>query len=256
MIYPFLAELIQPATLSIVLTLLALVQVWRRSQERRGLLWLITVPFVALIVTCWPPVAFLSIGSLEWQYAPNPHRPDLAQAIVVLGGYVRPPSKLDSRAVLGWDSYTRCLHAVDLYMQGPPCPIVVTGGKVNPTQPGPTIAEAMCEFLVTQGIPRQEIWVENESRTTYENAVMTRALLHARKINHVVVVTDAVHVPRAEKCFRAQDLDVFMSGCNYGANEFEWSARSLLPKVHAAGDVQRAIHEWLGILYYRLRGRS
>jgi uncharacterized SAM-binding protein YcdF (DUF218 family) len=74
-------------------------------------------------------------------------------------------------------------------------------------------------------------------------------------IHRIILVTDAIHLRRAELCFRKQGFDIIPSGCNYGASQFNWSPLTFLPTPGAATSIRRALHEWIGILYYRVRGR-
>ncbi len=136
-----------------------------------------------------------------------------------------------------------------------PCPILATGGKLNPDEPGPTLAEAMRDLLVQLGVDPADIIVEKESTSTYENALFSRRLLAERKLNGIVLVTDALHMHRASLCFRHLGLEVTPAPCNYRVPEFEWALRSFLPNPMAAVGIQEALHEWLGIAWYRVKGR-
>lgn len=254
--YRFLADFLQPFLLLYLLTGLALANLWRKRTETRGRLLLVTLPFLGLIVICTPAVAYLALGSLEWRYPPQYDRPDDVEAIVVLGGAMWPPDELRLRAELGQDTLYRCLHAARLYRQGKPCLVVVSGGIVEPDTPGPTLAELMHDFLREQGVAEADLLVEDKSRSTYENAVGTRTLLRQRGIDKILLVTDATHLRRAQRCFRAQGFEVTPSGCRYRATSFEWSPFEFLPSPHAARHVQQVAHEWLGMAWYRLTGKA
>jgi uncharacterized SAM-binding protein YcdF (DUF218 family) len=132
---------------------------------------------------------------------------------------------------------------------------VVTGGKVDAQEPGPTLANSMRNFLVDLGVPETSILLEDRSRNTYENARYSAELLRARRISHVVLVTDAMHLPRAARCFQAQGLQVIPSGVRYRAARFDAELNSFLPSPSAAVNNQRVLHEWLGMAWYWLNGR-
>jgi uncharacterized SAM-binding protein YcdF (DUF218 family) len=140
-----------------------------------------------------------------------------------------------------------------LYHQGAPRLIVVSGGKVNGTWP--PLAHVMRDFLLTMGIPETDILVEDQAHTTYENAVQTAKLLRARDIRRIVLVTETTHLLRAELCFRKAGFEVTPVGCNYRATEIDWSVFDVLPSPEAALNIDRAFHEWLGLIWYRLHGR-
>jgi uncharacterized SAM-binding protein YcdF (DUF218 family) len=175
--------------------------------------------------------------------------------IVVLAGWLQPPDDFRPQAELGEDTLRRCFHAVQLYRRTGPCSIVVSGGKVDTSEPGPTLAEAMHEFLVGQGVPDEAIVQEDQSRNTYENAALTARLLHNQGITDVMLVTDAIHLPRAVRCFEAQGVSVTPSGVAYRATRFEGALGDFLPSPTAAANNQKVLHEWLGMAWYWMNGR-
>jgi uncharacterized SAM-binding protein YcdF (DUF218 family) len=254
-VYRLLVDyLLVPSNWLLLATALGLIHLARVGNKQRWRVGCVAVPFLLLLAMFTPAVAYLARGSLERAYPPLLERPSEVEAIVVLGGYIEPPNAIWPRARLGWDSLSRCLHAAHLYHHGPaPCPIVVAGGKVMPHLPGPTIAAMMSDFLITQGVPADDILVETASSTTYENARETRKLLAGSAIRKIALVTDAIHLRRAAGCFQAQGFLVVPAGCNYLVAE--WSAANLLPRVGAAVDIERSVHEWLGMAWYWWQGR-
>jgi uncharacterized SAM-binding protein YcdF (DUF218 family) len=254
--YRFAVDLLQPYPLLYLAAGLAIANLWRRRRESRGRLAVVTIAFVALTLPSIPAVSHLALGSLEWQYPPAEGRPAGADAIVVLSAGVIPPDPGGGPAELDEDSIRRCLYAARLYHQGEPCPVLVSGGKVDPESPAPPCAELMRDFLVQLGVRPSDILVEDTSRTTYENAVESARLLRRHRLDRAVLVTDAVDMFRAVACFRKQGLEVAPAACHYRAARLEGSVFDLLPSPGAARGCQRAWHEWLGAAWYRLRGRA
>jgi uncharacterized SAM-binding protein YcdF (DUF218 family) len=253
--YRIAVYLCQPTLLLYLLVVLAVLNLWRRRQESRRRLLLATIPLVLLSVLCTPAVTHLALGTLEWPYPPLEERPREAQAIVVLAGDLRPPDAVRRRAELGEDTLYRCLKAVELYRQGKPCPVLVSGGRTHPDTPGPTLAEAMSDFLVQMGVKSEDIIKETSSRTTYENAVESARLLREHQIGKVVLVTDATHLSRAEGCFRKQGIEVIPCGCRYRATALQGTLWDFVPNPAAARGWEVAWHEWLGLAWYALRGQ-
>jgi uncharacterized SAM-binding protein YcdF (DUF218 family) len=153
------------------------------------------------------------------------------------------------------DTLHRCLHAARLYREGPACPILVSGGKVDPESEGPACARVMASFLRRLGVRRRDLVLEDRSRNTYENARESARLLEERGLRKVVLVTDAVDMYRAERCFRKQGVEVVPAPCHYRATRFRLDLFTFLPSPGAARGFQRAWHEWLGTAWYRLHGR-
>jgi uncharacterized SAM-binding protein YcdF (DUF218 family) len=256
--YQVLVAMLDPFLLLFLGTLAGVANLWRKGEVTRTRLWMATAPVAALALVCNPTAAYLALGSLEWAYPAQARRPADIQAIVVLGGYLRPADPEHGRyqPELWIDSADRCRMAVMLYRDGPACPLVVTGAQKSSTLSGPELAHAMKQFLVDQKVPQQDVLVEDRSLSTYENAAYTAPLLKERGIRRIAIVTDATHLRRAESCFRAQGFDVVPCASSRRTADFEWSPLKLLPSLSAGGDVDRVLHEWLGILWYRLRGRT
>jgi uncharacterized SAM-binding protein YcdF (DUF218 family) len=249
-------KLLQPFTLLYIFSALTILNLWRRRREtRKRLLWL-SATFVALTVLCLPISGHIAVGTLEWQNPPLRERPADAQAIVVLSSYVFPPDSLRTEPELDEASLIRCLQAAAVYHQGPSCPVLVAGGKTDPDEPGPGCSEVMRDFLVRLGVKEPDLIVENNSRTTYENAVEARKLLDEKRLHKIILVTDATHMVRSARCFRKQGLEVVPCGCRYRASQLEGVAfMDFLPSLSGARGCERAAHEWLGLAWYWLRDR-
>ncbi len=66
----------------------------------------------------------------------------------------------------------------------------------------------MRELLRQEGVPDSQIWTEDHSHTTHENAVYSAELLRRNGITQIVLITDAQSMLRAELCFRKEHLTV------------------------------------------------
>jgi uncharacterized SAM-binding protein YcdF (DUF218 family) len=252
--YYLVVELFQPFTLLSVLASFLVLLLWRKRGERTRLLWFVTGVLLALFALSTPLASYLALGTLEWPYPPQEERPDDVEAIVILSGGTLPANQVRKRPEAGQDSVSRCLEGVRLYHQGKPCPVVVSGGSVA-EEFGPAGAPLMREVLVRMGVAASDILVEDQSRTTWENAVQTHQLLKPRGIHKILLVTDAAHLFRAAGCFRRQGLEVVPCGCRYRATEPSLRIGNLLPKPESAEEFQSAWHEWLGAAWYWLHGR-
>jgi uncharacterized SAM-binding protein YcdF (DUF218 family) len=254
-LYQFLTNLLRPYTFLLVLLGLALGNLWRSHRDRRRALALAMVPFVALVLISLPAVGYVALGTLEWRYPPLRTRPTHAGAIVVLAAGALHPDAVRFRDELSRNSLVRCVHAAEVYHQGPPLPVLVTGGIVDPRSVGRPDGDLMRDFLVEHGVERTDLIVENGSRSTYENALESRKLLERRGVREVILVTDASHMHRAVCCFRKQGFRVTASACHHLATQFPWSLAAWLPEPASASACVNAAHEWLGLAWYWLRGR-
>jgi uncharacterized SAM-binding protein YcdF (DUF218 family) len=246
--------LLQPYSLALLLSALGLAILWRRRRESRGRLMLVTASFAAIVAISEPISGYLALGSLEWSYPPPEPEPAGIQAVVVLAGNLSPPDGPRRRAELGHTTVYRCIHAAKLYRRLGPLPVLVCGGPAPGGSSCPPVAEVMREFLVEMGVVPTDLLVEADSRTTHENAVGARAVLDPLGYRRVFLVTEASHMPRAERCFRKEGFHVVPSACRYRATSFKPTAFGIVPTLSAAQACHDALHEWLGLAWYRLRG--
>lgn len=88
-----------------------------------------------------------------------------------------------------------------------------------------------------------------------ENALFSHQLLSRRGIERIILVTSAIHMPRAAGAFRKVGFDVVAAPADFQTGWGESSAMCRwIPATGALGGSSRALREWLGLSVYRLRG--
>jgi uncharacterized SAM-binding protein YcdF (DUF218 family) len=166
-------------------------------------------------------------------------RPDTsgeADAIVVLGaGYWRPCGLTRS-------AWQRTLHGVRLWQEGRAARLVFTGGPTKESG-GVAVAREMADLAVRLGVPRDAVLQEVVSRNTHENAVLAAALLRPLGYKRVLLVTDSIHMRRAEACFRSAGFEVERS-----------SVHQVCVSSSNLAMLDSALHEYAGWWYYRRKG--
>ena len=156
--------------------------------------------------------------------------------IVVLGAGV------NKRCVPNNFGIQRLLTASRAYAEGRAPLVLITGGR--PRGVTCTVAGAMAELGIKFGIPADRIRLENASRNTWQNALYSDPILKQLGAKRLVLVTDRLHMPRAEGCFRA---------LGYETERFAVHS----PDSHPDNMSMLAFagHEVVGLAYYWLRGR-
>lgn len=99
----------------------------------------------------------------------------------------------------------RITKAIALYNEHRVRWIVLTGG--SPLQGYPAEAQVGRRYCLMHGIPEEALVVEDRSRTTWNNLDHARALMEARQIHTVLLVSDPLHMKRAVAMARAQGID-------------------------------------------------
>jgi len=105
-------------------------------------------------------------------------------------------------------------------------------------------------------LSQKQILIDDASRNTYENAVMTAKLLENRKMKKLLLVTSAFHMFRARGCFKKVGLDVDIYPVDYMAGNMENDFRSFLPASVSLAKANLVIHELIGIFIYSITARA
>ena len=133
-------------------------------------------------------------------------------------------------------------------------PVYATGGKPL-SETDESEGAVMRRWLIRFGVAEQQVYAEQASENTWQNASYMKAILQAKGVSRVVLVTSARHMPRAIWCFEQQSLQVIAAPTYYMTLRKPYDARSFLPDADVLADSSWALHEHLGIAWYRLRYR-
>ena len=128
-------------------------------------------------------------------------------------------------------------------------PVAVSGGRVGDAHDS---EGALMKAALELDFAVPVAWNEDRSRTTWENALFTAQLLQPEKLNTVIVITQAWHLPRALWCFER----VGLKALPWPAPRVAFRPRGIddfLPNIAALHDTFYAMHEIIGGVYYRLR---
>lgn len=251
--------LVYPVGIACVCLVLCLWWTWRRRRA-----WAMGSAAIALLVllvgsNAW--VATHLVKSLEWRHLPPKPMPT-ADAIVVLGGSTRPADYPRPWVDL-LESGDRVLHGAQLYQAGKAPKLILSGGRIEWKGGGPSESDDMAQIAMAMGVPRADILQEPTSLNTYQNAVNVKAILEREGFSKILLVTSAMHMPRALAIFQKQGMDAIAA-----PTDFIVSARSLeelrgtgqgfllnvLPDAANLDELSRAIKEYIGFAVYRLRG--
>ncbi len=232
--------------LSLVILLIAGLIAHRRRPRLAMLLILLSA--VALYALSTPWIGGLLQKSLEISTPVTPAQLQAVDAIVVLGGGRRLDAAEYGSDTLNGLSLERLRYAVFLHRRSG-LPILVTGGKPG----GGTLAEGrIMQHVLQSEYGTSPQWVEDASLTTWENAHLSARLLQQSGVRRIVLVTHAWHLRRAVPLFEAQGLSVMPAGIQFSSTQLD-SILDVIPTPVGLRDSTFALHEWLGILWYKLR---
>jgi uncharacterized SAM-binding protein YcdF (DUF218 family) len=224
---------------------------WRRAG--RGTL---VLGVCLLLLFGYSPAGNVLLLSLSerfpaWQF--DGHEPE---GIIVLGGAIDSEASAARNSLELDSSAERIIAMLELARRFPNARIVFSGGSGNLIDNSVPEAPIAGRLLDRFGIARARVVLEDQSRTTDENAALVRKLVAPKPGERWLLVTSAFHMPRSIGAFRAAGFEV-------EAYPVDWRTRgwidAAIPFDRLSAGLARtdvAVHEWIGLIAYWLAGRS
>lgn len=190
-------------------------------------------------------VATLLISPLEYEYPAlrDPGQYPDVQTIVVLTAYASDSDRLSLSAAMNASSALRVLEAANVRAFCGNCQVVVSGS--------PVAARVMGRQLRQLGVPAHLLKIDASSGNTAASAERLRLFTPDRRI---FLVTSAGHMRRAVGVFRKNGLIPVPAPTDYRLPKSIRHASWVTSATHLqASDL--AVHEYIGIAWYRLTNR-
>lgn len=125
-------------------------------------------------------------------------------------------------------------------------PIILSGGRVFNQE---SFSEISRSFLLSLGLRENVIHIDNISRDTYENVINTVNIAKKNGFKKIIVVSDAIHIPRIMLIFKKIGYNTSFYPSYYICSKFSW--RDFVPNDMMYSNI--FIHEFLGYIWYFLR---
>ncbi|RYY40212.1 MAG: YdcF family protein [Chitinophagaceae bacterium] len=225
----------------------------RRPVRKKRLIW---SAFAVLLFFSNPAIirGFLSA------YEPAPVAMDKLgsyQAGIVLGGFVA-YNKQDDRGYFNPAS-DRFIQTALLYKTGHIRKVIVPAGNGYIVGHNFQEAEYVRQRLVELGVPTTDIYTDTESRNTLENAQNTKRILDTAHLGGpFLLISSAMHLPRARKVFDKQGIPVQLFPCDFTSRfrSNNFIEDYLLPTPIALQSWDAWLKELLGMVTYRVTGKG
>jgi uncharacterized SAM-binding protein YcdF (DUF218 family) len=233
---------------------LLLLMIRRAPRSARVLLWFGGLGLVAFGLL---PTSMYLANVLETRF-PQPTLPSRVDGIVLLAGAERPAaSEAYGQPQVGrWGG--RYLTMLQLAQRYPEARIVYSGGARRQPGKGPLETQSAVAERIFRGVgidPRR-VTFDEHSTDTCVSGRNSYIAAGPRDGEVWVLVTSALHMPRSVACFRAGGWpDIVAQPAAYASVAGGWN----LGSVQVASNLElldAAAHEWLGLLFYRVTGRT
>ena len=243
-----LGVLARPVTDLVMATLLALLAMPR-------LRWLRSCCAIAWGALLLLPVQQWVALPLEDRFA-RPAPPAHVDGVVVLGGALRSVISAE-RGIPSFNAAAeRMTELVALARRYPAAKIVFTGGDASLLPGGMTEADIARQFVARSGVSADRMLFEEHARDTWENAIFARALAQPVAGETWLLVTSAMHMPRATGSFRSAGWPPMVPWPVAYENSRSFVQAALASLEEKAMVLDEAAHEWAGLLVARVEGHS
>jgi uncharacterized SAM-binding protein YcdF (DUF218 family) len=170
---------------------------------------------------------------------------------IVLGGMVWYDKSTGTMNFL--QSSDRIWQTVRLYKEQKIKKIIISGGSADFFGQDTIESVLLKNFLVKIGLPANDILTEENSRNTHENALFTQQILSSEPNARLLLITSAIHMRRAKKCFEKVGLscdnyatDFYSGNRKYNVSEI------LIPNPQTLFNWDAFIHELFGMASYKI----
>ena len=245
-----LKTLALPPMVNLLVILLAVLLLQRWTVLRNSV---IALSLLSLAAVSMPITSHYLARSLERYPALNLTTLELAEydAIVVIGGgRLRAAEEYENTDIPNGRTLERLRYAAFLQRRTG-LPIMVAAGSV---WDGEAPESVFMRQVLERDLFATVRWEESASRTTWENAVFAKRALAKEDVNRVLLVTHALHMPRAMYSFTQAGFEVRAAPTILTSEQTEpFDALDYVPTARALYRSSAALHELLGLAWYRFR---
>lgn len=226
----------------------------RRRAPRTGRSLLVFSTLSLLFIASFP-VGEWAAYPLEERFPPPATLPQKVDGIVVLGGALNPVVSTSRNRPTLTSGAERLTSVVYLARRYPQARILFTGGSGSVAHQALKEAPWAGRFFEESGVDARRVLLEAASRNTFENALFTQRLVKPKGAEEWLLVTSAMHMPRAIGCFRRVDWNVIPYPVDFHTTTSVplWRGLDLASQLELLTVASR---EWTGLVAYYVMGRT
>jgi uncharacterized SAM-binding protein YcdF (DUF218 family) len=242
-----------PGNLLIILLLFGAVLLWTR--------WLILGKWiVGLISLFFLMIALLPFGKwmfevLENRFPPIVQLPEKVDGIIVAGGIVDPLSSKEHGQISINGAFERVYEFAVLSKRYPNAKLIFTGGSGSLFFQDLKEADVLAPLLRQLGVDTSRVIFENQSKNTFENALLSYRIVKPKTSESWLLITSAFHMPRSVGVFRKVGWNVIPYSVDYQIHNTK-TLQLFFNYSGGLSSLSRSIHEFCGLLFYWLSGKT
>ncbi len=238
----FITFFVEPYGMIFSLLILGLYFLFAKK-ERFAKIFL-SLSLTLLFLFSYPPFSNFLVKNLEMKYQKYDYNHQITY-IHVLGSGHNTDKTQPLSSQIGNAGLKRVLEGILIHKQVPNSKLIFTGYEGNTDTP---TAVMNARLALALGIEEENIIINPRPKDTKEEALFTKSILDDEEF---VLVTSATHMPRSMMLFNSLGLNPIPAPTNFYKND----RKDLLqaPSVYSLANSQIAAHEYIGILWAKLR---
>jgi uncharacterized SAM-binding protein YcdF (DUF218 family) len=247
----FIALPIYPLGMAVTLGIIGVILFILRKKIA---IWFMIGSFAVLTFFSMPPVAQLLTITLEKPFY-NKQLPDTSCSVIVLLGGSGVPMDFPRKYPEINEAGDRIIHCARLYKLGYGTRIITTGTAV--TAIPRRYPEALHNALLLEefGIDSSVIIKELKAKNTHQHAPNIKKILDSLALPHeIILVTSAAHMKRSILVFEKYGFKVHPAAADFTSGPLIENIRDFFPIESALRLSTAALHEYYGILGYKMLG--
>lgn len=235
--FKILQQLLLPGSLALVLMLAGLIS-WLFLKKKKIGKILLAAGILLYYLFFITPVSNYLLSPLEKNYSPLGAEEMQAsdKIVLLLGG--------KESDVLRGSEVLRIAHIGEGDMK-----IIISG--TDPVLPTSEEALGVKRFFVSRGLKEESIVIEGQSRTTWENIRNVKEIVEEIPF---FLVTSAYHMERAMREFERVGANPIPAPTDFKIKTEKYTALDYFPDPQNLRNSNLAVHEYFGIVFYRLLG--
>jgi uncharacterized SAM-binding protein YcdF (DUF218 family) len=206
--------------------------------------------FVIILLASNGTVARWLIAPLERIHPPYAEQP--VKAVLVLGSYHRSAPGIPVTSFLENDGLYRLAEGIRIALMHDDIPLIVSGYAFRDAM---SQAQAYRLVAIALGFPEKRIVLLESGRDTFEEMQGVSRIVGEQPL---ALVTSAYHMPRSMAAAKHNLLHPVAAPAWYNVKpsaDADLDLWALVPSTKALMLTARAMHEYLGIVWYRLTDR-
>jgi uncharacterized SAM-binding protein YcdF (DUF218 family) len=207
-----------------------------------------------LVIAGFSPLANWTILPLEDRFPSYQNEGRPVAGIIVLGGAAQAEESFAHDQLTANEAGERLIALGDLARRYPDAKLVFSGGGAGLLQDLRAESDAVRHFGGTLGFDTSRLVLEDQSRTTAENALYSRRLVDPKPGELWLLVTSAYHMPRAIGTFRKAGFPIRAYPVDFRLRGPADVTRTISFVSEGLRRLDTATKEWAGLLAYWLAG--